>query len=118
MGVSLLRKMKNQVSGLVILVFNFVLSAIQSAQVTSKCFGLALHFSPVLYHTPQFQTDFFKVNYLSLKKAEYDVKNYAVRVEFFFYRSRWITSPDISIILHIIRKPNSIIALLFIKTIF
>ena len=37
----------------------------------------------MLYHIPLFQTDFFKVNYLSLKKAGYDLKNYADRVEFF-----------------------------------
>ena len=35
----------------------------------------------------------------------------------FFYRSRWITSSEVSTILHIIRKPNSITALLFIKNI-
>ena len=38
----------------------------------------------MLYHIPLFQTDFFEVNYLSLKKAGYDLKNYADRVEFFF----------------------------------
>ena len=35
----------------------------------------------------------------------------------FFNRSRWITSCEISIILRIIRKPNSIIALFFVKNI-
>ena len=87
MGVSLLRKTKNQVSGVVIVVYSLLdisgVFTIQSVPVTSKCFGLALHFSPVLYHIPLFQTGFFKVNYLSLKKAGYDLKNYADRVEFF-----------------------------------
>ena len=50
-----------------------------------------------------------------LNEAEVDVNNYAGRKE--CYWPRWITASEISIILHIIRKPNSIIVLLFIQNI-
>ena len=48
-----------------------------------------------------------------MNEAEYLMKNYGDRVG--CYRPRWITPPEISIILHMIRKLNSIMVLLFIQ---
>ena len=48
-----------------------------------------------------------------MNEAEYLLKNYGDRVG--CYRPRWITPSEISIILHMIRKLNSIIVLLFIQ---
>ena len=45
--------------------------------------------------------------YQLMNEAEYLMKNYGDRKE-------WITPSEISIILHMVRKPNSIIVLLFI----
>ena len=48
-----------------------------------------------------------------MNEAEYLIKNYGDRGE--CYRPRRITSSEISIILYMIRKPNSITVLLFIQ---
>ena len=48
-----------------------------------------------------------------MNEAEYLMKNYGDRVR--CYRPRWITPSEISIILHMIQKPNSIIVLIFIQ---
>ena len=50
---------------------------------------------------------------------EYLMKNYGLEIEEGVIRGgrrpRWITPSEIAIILHMIRKPNSIIVLLFIQ---
>ena len=48
-----------------------------------------------------------------MNEAEYLMKNYGDRVG--CYRPRWITPSEISIILHMIQKLNSIMVLLFIQ---
>ena len=48
-----------------------------------------------------------------MNEAEYLLKNYGDRGG--CYRPRWITPSEISIILHMIRKPKSITVLLFIQ---
>ena len=52
-----------------------------------------------------------------MNEAEYLMKNYGDRGGCYpsGRRPRWITPSEISIILHMIRKPNSIIVLLFIQ---
>ena len=50
-----------------------------------------------------------------LNEAEYDGKNYTDQGG--CYRPRWITASEISIILHLIRRPNTIIVLLLIQNI-
>ena len=50
-----------------------------------------------------------------LHEDEYDVKNFTDQGG--CYQPRWITASEISIILHIIRRPNTIIVLLLIQNI-
>ena len=56
-------------------------------------------------------------NYQLMNETEYLMKNYGDRGGCYPSRPRRKTPSEISIILHVIRKSNSIIVLLFIKVI-
>ena len=51
-----------------------------------------------------------------MKEAEQDIKQIEEGVIHQGRRPRWITPSEICLILHILRKPNSLIALLFIRS--